>query len=55
MVVSTLERSREKPFALVVDGNVTSSVIEIAESMGVKVIVAKNFSATSNTIKLLSY
>ena len=49
-----LRRSDKKVFVLVVDGIVTSSTISAAEDSNVSVIVAKNFSATSEKIKLLS-
>ncbi len=50
----TLRKIREKPSVIVMDGNVTSSVIDSAEEAGCRIIVAKNFSATSDNIKLLS-
>lgn len=50
----TLKKIREKPCVIVMDGNVTNSVIDAAEEVGCKIIVAKNFSATSDSIKLLS-
>ncbi len=51
----SLRRINEKPYAIVLDGTVTSSVIESAEDAGCQVIVAKNFAATSNNIQLLSF
>jgi len=51
----SLRRLNEKPYAIVLDGVVTSSVIESAEDAGCQVIVAKNFAATSNNIQLLSF
>ena len=51
----SLRRINEKPYAIVLDGTVTSSVIESAEDAGCQVLVAKNFAATSNNIKLLSF
>ena len=51
---SYLRRSGRGPFAIIVDGNVTAPLIETAEDMNVRVIVAKNFSANSNKIKMLS-
>jgi DNA primase len=51
----SLRRVNEKPYAIVLDGTVTSSVIESAEDAGCQVIVAKSFAATSNNIKLLSF
>ena len=49
-----LKRTRNAPAVLVIDGNVTKTLLEPAEKKGVQVIVAKNFSATDTTIKLLS-
>ena len=54
-VASSLERLREKPVVIVIDGAVMSSIISASENAGVKVIVAKNFSATSDRIQMLSF
>jgi hypothetical protein len=51
----SLRRVNEKPFGIVLDGTVTSSVIEAAEDAGCQFIVAKSFAATSNNIQLLSF
>jgi DNA primase len=51
----SLRRVNEKPFVIVLDGTVTSSVIEAAEDAGCQFIVARNFAATSNNIQLLSF
>ena len=51
---SSLKRIKEKPFGLVIDGNVTKTILSAAEEVGVRVIVAKNFSSTDTNIKLLS-
>jgi len=51
----SLRRVNEKPYAIVLDGIVTSSVIESAEDAGCQVIVAKSFAATSNNVQLLSF
>ena len=53
-LISELRRTRDNPTILVIDGNVTRTLLEIAEQKKVQVIVAKNFSATDTTIKLLS-
>jgi DNA primase len=50
-----LKRIDEKPYAIVLDGTVTSSVIEAAEDVGCQVLVAKSFAATSNNLQLLSF
>lgn len=51
---SVLKRGDIKPSAIIIDGAVTSSMIHAAEETHVQLIAAKNFGATSNTIKLLS-
>ena len=45
---------RLKPFAIIIDGTVTTSIINIAEEIGCKVITAKNFATTDTNIQLLS-
>jgi DNA primase len=50
----TLNKIREKPTALVIDGIATTPIILSAEDAGCKVIVAKNFSMTDTKVKLLS-
>jgi DNA primase len=50
----SLRKAREKPSIIVIDGIVTSSVINAAEESHVQVIVAKNFATTDTSIKLLS-
>lgn len=49
------KRRRMKVFAAVTNGIVTQGTIRAAEFAGCKYIVAKNFSATSDRIKLLSF
>jgi len=49
-----LRRTSEKPTIIVIDGTVTSSIINAAEDAKCKVIVAKNFATTDTNIKLLS-
>ncbi|MFH1607732.1 MAG: DNA primase DnaG [archaeon] len=51
---SALKRVEQKVFAIVIDGTVTSSTISSAEDAECQVIAAKNFGATSESIKLLS-
>jgi DNA primase len=51
----TLKKISDKPAVMVIDGSVTSSIIESAEEIGCQVIVAKNFSATSDKIQMLSF
>ncbi|MFH1307249.1 MAG: DNA primase DnaG [archaeon] len=50
----TLQRTRKGIWIIVIDGNVTASVIHAAEKKGVAYIVAKNFSYTNTTINLIS-
>ena len=50
----SLKRVRGRPYALIVDGTVTSSMLRSAEESNCKIIVAKNFSTTDTKIKLLS-
>jgi len=54
-ISSSLRRIDEKVFAIVIDGIVTSSLIEAAEESDCKIIVAKNFATTNTEIKLLSF
>ena len=51
---STLRRSGIKPLIIIIDGTVTNFIIQIAEEVGCKVIVAKNFATTDTNIELLS-
>jgi len=51
----TLEKLREKPFAVVIDGTVNNTILNGAEEAGIKVIAAKNFTTTDTKIKLLSF
>jgi len=51
---SFLRRSREKPSVIIIDGTVTSPIIQAAEEAESKIIVAKNFTTTDTKIKLLS-
>jgi len=49
-----LRRNRLKPLAIIIDGAVTRSIIQLAEEINCKVIVAKNFATTDTNIQLLS-
>lgn len=53
-LTGSLNRIEEPVSVIVMDGGVTSSIISAAEEVACQVIVAKNFYATSNKIKLLS-
>jgi DNA primase len=49
-----LKKIEKRPVIIVMDGSVTNSIITAAEDARCQVIVAKNFSATSPNIQLLS-
>jgi DNA primase len=51
----TLNRINVQPTAIVIDGTATNSIIMAAEDVGCKVVVAKNFSATSEKVQMLSF
>ena len=53
-VTNTLRKSRKKPSVIVMDGLVTSRVINAAEDSGVSAIAAKNFATNDTEIQLLS-
>jgi len=53
-LAGSLNRLREKPFAIVVDGTVNSGIIDSAEEVGCEVIAAKNFTTSDSKLKLLS-
>ena len=49
-----LKRSDRKIIGIVIDGTATKNIIQVAEDVGVQVIVASNFGTTDTSIKLLS-
>lgn len=51
---STLRKISTKPSIIIIDGTVTSSVINVSEEAKVQIIVAKNFATTDTNIQLLS-
>ncbi|MDO8528750.1 MAG: DNA primase DnaG [Nanoarchaeota archaeon] len=51
----TLNRIRERPIAVVMDGTATIPIISAAEDATVQVIVAKNFATTDTKIKLVGF
>lgn len=55
MLSGTLNRIREKPTAIVIDGTATIPIISAAEDANVQVIVAKNFATTDTKIKLVGF
>ncbi len=57
-IVRTLYRLRQRKtqiFALVIDTAVTPSIVNTAEKINCQYIVARNFAATSDKIKMLSF
>jgi len=54
-ISSSLKRTRDKPFAVIIDGTATNSIIKNAEHAEVRVIVATNFATTDTKIELLSF
>ncbi len=52
---SALKKIKEKPKIIIIDGTVTNQIISAAEESGCQIIVANNFAATSEKIKLLSF
>jgi DNA primase len=50
----TLRRLRESPTVIIIDGIATNPIINSAEEVGCKAIVAKNFATTDTSVKLLS-
>jgi DNA primase len=50
-----LKRTRDKPFAIIIDGIATSGIIRSAEEIEVRIMVAKNFGSTDTKIELLSF
>lgn len=55
MLSGTLNRINVQPTAIIIDGTATNSIIMAAEDVSCKVIVAKNFSAMSEKIQMLSF
>jgi len=51
----SLKRNSKKIAALAIDGTLTATILKIAETLGCKEIAAKNFQATSDKIKFLSF
>ncbi|MFA6974190.1 MAG: DNA primase DnaG [Parcubacteria group bacterium] len=54
-LISTLRGMSRKPSVMIIDGTVTPTIIHAAEETQAKVIVAKNFAATSSKLQLLSF
>ncbi|MFC1682331.1 DNA primase DnaG [Nanoarchaeota archaeon] len=51
----SLKRAQENPKFLVVDGEINNSILETAEEVGVKAIVAKKFTTTDTKIELVGF
>ena len=51
----SLKRMRNRPFAMIVDGTVTGSMMKASEESRIGTIVAKNFATTDTEIELLSF
>ena len=51
----SLKRLEKTPSVIVLDGTVTSPILDSAEEAGCQIIIAKNFAATSENIQLLSF
>jgi DNA primase len=54
-ISSSLKRTKDRPFAVVIDGTATGSVLSNAEIAEVRVLVASNFATTDTKIELLSF
>lgn len=54
LLSGSINRMREKPSVIVIDGSATIPIIRAAEDAGVKVISAKNFGTTDTKIQLMS-
>ena len=52
---AALQKINEKPKIIIIDGVVTKNILLDAEEAGCQIIVANNFAATSDKIKLLSF
>ena len=54
-VAGAINRIRERPSIIVVDGTATTPLIKSAEESNIKIIVANTFTTTDTNIKLLSF
>ena len=52
---AALEKIKDKPKIIIIDGVVTKNILSDAEEAGCQIIAANNFAATSDKIKLLSF
>ena len=53
-LITALKKIEGYPYAVVIDGTATQASIRSAEEANIKVVMAKNFSANSDKVKLLS-
>ncbi|MCS7134327.1 MAG: DNA primase DnaG [Candidatus Pacearchaeota archaeon] len=51
----TLKKNQTRIYALVIDGTLTKQVLNLAEQLSCKFIAARNFQATSEKIKFISF
>ena len=54
-LMMSLRRIEQAPFAVALDGVVTSGLMGTLEEAGIKAVAANNFSATSQSVKLFSF
>ncbi|MFC1666219.1 DNA primase DnaG [Nanoarchaeota archaeon] len=50
-----LKKEKTPPFAIIIDGTATKNIIQFAQEIETKIIVANNFATTNTTIKLMSF
>ncbi len=53
-LASSLKKLDIAPYALSIDGTLTSHILQSAEEEGLKLIIAENFATTDTKIKLIS-
>lgn len=54
-ITTALKKTKEKPFAIIIDGAATKTAINAAEESGVRAIVARNFTTTDTKIELIGF
>jgi DNA primase len=55
LLSSTINKMREKPSVIIIDGTATIPIIRAAEDSNSRIIAAKNFGTTDTKIQLLSF
>lgn len=53
--LASLNRTRERPKVMLLDGAATKNIISTAEEIGIKMIAARNFATTDTSIELVSF